>query len=63
MEKARVKYNLGRTVNYRGSEYIFTAFIMRQGKQGFAYQAELKDPNARSALVIADLKEIKEVTT
>ena len=63
MEIARVKYNLGRTVTFRGAAYTMTAVIMRQGKQGFAYQAELKDPNAKSAIVIVDLKEVKEETT
>lgn len=60
MEKARVKFNLGRTVQYRGTAYLMTACIMRQGAQGFRFQAELTDLKARSSLIIADLKDVEE---
>ncbi len=62
MDAARVKYNLGRTVIYRGVEYRFTACIMRQGDGGFYLQAELADLKANNSLVIADLKDIEERT-
>lgn len=60
MDIKRVKYNLGRQVSFNGRPYILTACIMRQGENGFRFQAELKDNAAESSLVIADLKEVKE---
>ena len=51
---------MGRTVIYRGAQYKLTACITRQGEQGFHLQAELTDLKARSALVIADLKDVEE---
>lgn len=62
MDAARVKFNLGRTVIYRGAQYKLTGCIMRQGDRGFRLQAELTDLKARSALVIADLKDVEERT-
>ena len=62
MDAARVKFNLGRTVIYRGAQYKLTARITRQGDRGFRLQAELTDLKARSALVIADLKDVVERT-
>ncbi len=61
MDIARVKFNLGRTVSYRGTPYKMTALIMRPGNSGFYYQAELADTKAKSSLVIADLKKVEEV--
>lgn len=60
MDIQRVKFNLGRQVTFRGATYTLTACIMRQGEQGFYFQAELKDSAAESAIVIADLKEVEE---
>lgn len=60
MDVSRVKFNIGRTVKYRGAAYTLTACIMRQGKGGFYFQGELTDLKAKSALVIADLKDIEE---
>ena len=62
MEAARVKFNLGRTVIFRGAQYKLTACITRQGDRGFHLQVELTDLKARSALVIADLKDVEERT-
>lgn len=62
MDISRVKYNLGKQVRYGDRLFLLNACIMRQGSDGFYYQAELKDQTARSALVIADLNEIKEET-
>ncbi len=62
MDAARVKFNLGRTVVYRGAQYKLTACITRQGDGGFHLQAELTDLKAKSALVIADLKDVEERT-
>ena len=60
MDIQRVKFNLGRQVTFRSVPYTLTACIMRQGEQGFYFQAELKDSAAESAIVIADLKEVEE---
>ena len=60
MDIQRVKFNLGRQVLFRGVPYTLTACIMRQGEQGFYFQAELRDNKAASAIVIADLKEVEE---
>ena len=43
MDVSRVKFNIGRTVKYRGAAYTLTACIMRQGKGGFYFQGELTD--------------------
>lgn len=61
MDINRVKYNLGRQVTFCSVPYTLTACIMRQGEQGFYFQAELKDNNAKSSLVIADLKKVEEI--
>ena len=60
MDIKRVKYNLGRQVSFDDRVYTMTACIMRQGNNGFHYQAESKDNTAESSLVIADLKEVEE---
>lgn len=60
MDVSRVKYNIGREVTYQGAKYLLTACIMRQGSNGFYFQAELTDLRARSSLLIADLKKVKE---
>lgn len=61
MDIKRVKYNLGRQVSFDGVTYLFAGCIMRQGEHGFYFQAELKDNNAKSSLVIADLKKVEEI--
>ena len=62
MDVRQVKYNIGRQVSFDGRIYTMTACIMRQGDNGFHFQAELKDNTAESSLVIADLKEVEEIT-
>lgn len=59
MDVRQVKYNIGRQVSFDGRIYTMTACIMRQGDNGFHFQAELKDNTAESSLVIADLKEVE----
>lgn len=60
MDIQRVKFNLGRQVLFHGKPYRLTACVMRPGNGGFYFQAELKDQNAESSLVIANLKEVEE---
>ena len=60
MDVRQVKYNIGRQVSFDGKIYTMTACIMRQGDNGFHFQAELKDNTAESSLIIADLKEVEE---
>lgn len=59
MDVRQVKYNIGRQVSFDGRIYTMTACIMRQGDNGFHFQAELKDNTAESSLIIADLKEVE----
>lgn len=59
MDVRQVKYNIGRQVSFDGKIYTMTACIMRQGDNGFHFQAELKDNTAESSLVIADLKKVE----
>lgn len=59
MDVRQVKYNIGRQVSFDGRIYTMTACIMRQGDNGFHFQAELKDNTAESSIVIADLKEVE----
>jgi len=59
MDVRQVKYNIGRQVSFDGRIYTMTACIMRQGDNGFHFQAELKDNTAESSLVIADLKKVE----
>ena len=59
MDVRQVKYNIGRQVSFDGRIYTMTACIMRQGDNGFHFQAELKDNAAESSLVIADLKKVE----
>lgn len=61
MDVRQVKYNIGRQVSFDGRIYTMTACIMRQGDNGFYFQAELKDNTAESSLVIADLKKVEEI--
>lgn len=61
MDVRQVKYNIGRQVSFDGKIYTMTACIMRQGDNGFHFQAELKDNTAESSLVIADLKKVEEI--
>ena len=61
MDIKRVKFNLGRQVSFDDRVYTMTACIMRQGDNGFHFQAELKDSTAESSLVIADLKKVEEI--
>lgn len=63
MTTARVKYNLGQQVRWRGKPYKLTACIIRIRNGVFYYQGELQDAKARSSLIIADLKEIEEDKT
>ena len=48
-----VKSALGKMVQYNGSEYKMTAYILRHGEKGFLYQAELQDPNGNSVIIAA----------
>ena len=43
MDVRQVKYNIGRQVSFDGRIYTMTACIMRQGDNGFHFQAELKE--------------------
>ena len=61
MDVRQVKYNIGRQVSFDGRIYTMTACIMRQGDNGFHFQAELKDNTAESSLAIADLKKVEEI--
>lgn len=53
MDIADVKQSLyeGREVTYNGFQYIFKACILRYGNNGFYYQAELRDLNAKMVMI------------
>ena len=53
-----VKTALGKMVQYNGSEYKMTAYILRHGEKGFLYQSELQDPCGHS-ITIAALKDVE----
>ena len=60
MDIKRVKYNLNRKVLHNGTEYLFTGCTLRLTKDGFCYEAELKDLRARSSTLICRLEDIQE---
>lgn len=52
MEISSVKSKLNSNVKYKGSEYLFTACILRKNKDGeLFYQAEIKDTRANSVII------------
>ena len=55
-----MKYNIGRTVVYHGTDYIFSGLVVRSSSNGFIYQAELTDTRAQSSLLFVRLSEIEE---
>lgn len=61
MEVSRAKFVIGRDVEYNGTIYTLTAIYTRSNGRAFYHQAELKDKNAQSSLVIAPLSEVNEI--
>ena len=61
MELQQVKNNLNKMVVYNGTKgvYRLTACILRKGKQGFFYQAELQDAKHGNSIVICRLEDIE----
>lgn len=61
MELQQVKNNLLKMVVYNGIKgvYRLTACILRKGKQGFFYQAELQDTKHGNSIVICRLEDIE----
>lgn len=51
MEMADVKRNLNKPVQYGGNRYLLTGCILRRGEDGFYYQAELYEQQARAVLI------------
>lgn len=63
MDRKNVKKSLNKDVIYNGTEYIFTACILRLKADGSLYcQAELKDKSA-SSILICRLEDIEEKLT
>ena len=60
MRLQQVREQLGRPVKYRGTEYRFTACILRKAGELWKYSAELKDSKANS-VVIVPLEEVQGV--
>ena len=61
MDISRVKFNLDNKVKYKGVYYLFTACILRRRNNEDYYQVELTAIEAKSSLVIADLKDVEEI--
>ena len=57
MRLQEVRERLNSPVEYRGTEYQFTACILRKAGQLWKYSAELKDVKANS-VVIVPLEEV-----
>ena len=55
-----VRRQLNRSVEYRGTEYQFTACILRKAGERWKYSAELKYNKANS-VVIVPLEEVQGV--
>lgn len=51
MRIEQVKANMGKPVRYGDSIYTLTACIMRLGKQGLFYQAEILDKHKNSVII------------
>lgn len=51
MELADVKRNLNKPVWYGGNQYLLTGCILRRGEEGFYYQTELYEQQARAVLI------------
>lgn len=62
-----VKKNLNKPVIFKNPKlnlecsYILTACIIRRGKQGFFYQAELQDIKQNNSVMRCGLEEIKAI--
>ena len=57
MRLQEVREQLNQPVEYRGTEYQFTACILRKAGELWKYSAELKDSKANS-VVIVPLEEV-----
>ena len=63
MKIEEVKKNLGRVVKYKGStdSYKLIACILRRGKEGFYYQAEILDMRHGNSVIICKLEDIEVI--
>ena len=61
MDIRMAKKNNQVEVGYKGHTYILNACILRKNKNGWFYQAELKDLFANS-VVITSLEKVEEIT-
>lgn len=61
MELQQVKSNLNKAVVYNGVKgvYRLTACVLRKGKTGYFYQAELQDTKHGNSVVICRLEDIE----
>lgn len=61
MKIEEVKKNLNRNVIYKGKKgvYKLTACILRKGKEGFYYNAELFDTKNGNSVLMCDLSNIE----
>lgn len=65
MEPKDVKSALRTHVKLKGSDadYLFTGYILRQGKKGFIHQAELQDVNCGHCIMVAKLEDVEGIKT
>ena len=62
MKLEEVKKNLNKMVVYKGTKDIYklTACVIRRGKKGFYYEAELYDTKCGHSLLYCGLDDITE---
>lgn len=67
MKIEEIKRNLNKIVHYKDSrnnidsDYLFTGCILRRGKNGFYYQAELQDMKSERTILICKLDDVQAV--
>ena len=61
MQLTEIKSNLNKPVFYNGAEYIFLAYILRKGKDGYIYSAELKSVKCDKSLTYARLQDVEVI--
>ena len=61
MKIEEVKRNLGRMVKYRENSelYRLTGCILRRGKEGLFYQAEILDTKHGNSVIICKLEDVE----
>lgn len=59
MTQSDIRKTLNKKVLYKGSEYLFTAAIIRKKENTEFYQAELLDLRSGNSVIICKLEEVE----